>query len=83
MLEELKNNYNNLDTFSKREIILNEVLETCLVIEKICKKKKIDIEKVNSNYVLKNKNKLSEKDFLELLYIYVFYLKEDLGSLLE
>ena len=28
MIEQLRYRYNNLDTFSKREIILNEVLDT-------------------------------------------------------
>ena len=83
MIEQLRYRYNNLDTFSKREIILNEVLDTCLVIEKICKKKKIDINTLSSSEVIKNKNKLSEKDFMDLLFLYIFYLKEDLGLLLR
>jgi len=83
MIEKLRYRYNNLDTFSKREIILNEVLDTCLVIEKICKKKKIDINTLSSSEVIKNKNKLSEKDFMDLLFLYIFYLKEDLGLLLK
>lgn len=83
MIEQLRYRYNNLDTFSKREIILNEVLDTCLVIEKICKKKNIDINTLSSSEVIKNKNKLSEKDFMDLLFIYIFYLKEDLGLLLK
>ncbi len=83
MIEQLRYRYNNLDTFSKREIILNEVLDTCLVIEKICKKKKIDINTLSSSEVIKNKNKLSEKDFMDLLFLYIFYLKEDLGLLLK
>lgn len=83
MIEQLRYRYNNLDTFSKREIILNEVLDTCSVIEKICKKKKIDINTLSSSEVIKNKNKLSEKDFMDLLFLYIFYLKEDLGLLLK
>ena len=83
MIEQLRYRYNNLDTFSKREIILNEVLDTCSVIEKICKKKKIDINTLSSSEVIKNKNKLSEKDFMDLLFLYIFYLKEDLGLLLR
>ena len=83
MIEQLRYRYNNLDTFSKREIILNEVLDTCLVIEKICKKKTIDINTLSSSEVIKNKNKLSEKDFMDLLFLYIFYLKEDLGLLLK
>lgn len=83
MIEQLRYRYNNLDTFSKREIILNEVLDTCLVIEKICKKKNIDINTLSSSEVIKNKNKLSEKDFMDLLFLYIFYLKEDLGLLLK
>lgn len=83
MIEKLRYRYNNLDTFSKREIILNEVLDTCLVIEKICKKNNIDINTLSSSEVIKNKNKLSEKDFMDLLFLYIFYLKEDLGLLLK
>ena len=83
MIEELKNKFTNLDTFSKREIIINEVLDICLVIEKVCKKKKIDINNLKSADIIKNKNKLKEKDFLDLLFVYIFYLEEDLGLLLR
>lgn len=83
MIEELKDKYNNLDTFAKREILLNEMLDMCLVIEKVCKKKKIDIDNLKSSDVIRNKNRLPENDFLDLLFIYIFYLKEDLGLLLK
>ena len=83
MIEELKNKFTNLDTFSKREIIINEVLDICLVIEKVCKKKKIDNKNLKSADIIKNKNKLKEKDFLDLLFVYIFYLEEDLGLLLR
>ena len=83
MIEELKEKYSGLDTFSKREIILKEVLDLCLVIEKVCKKRKIDINNLKSSEIIKNKNKIQEKEFLDLLFIYVFYIKEDLGLLLK
>lgn len=83
MIKDLEEKFAVLDTTSKREIILNEVLDMCLVIEKICKKKKIDINTLNSSDIIINRNKISEKDFLDLLFLYVFYLKEDLGLLLK
>ena len=83
IMEELKDCFNELDIYNKRKILLDEILDTCMVIEKICSKKKIDINRLKSNYVLKNRSTLSEKDFLELNYIYLLYLKEDLGLLLK
>ena len=83
MIEKLNNSFNNLDIYNKRKILLEEMLDLCLTIEKICSKKKIDINKLKSNYIIKNKNRLDEKDFYELNFIYLFYLKEDLGLLLK
>lgn len=83
MIEKLRDKYNSLDTYSKREILLTEMLDICLVIEKVCKKKKIDINTLKSATIIKNKNNLQENEFLDLLFIYIFYLKEDLGLLLQ
>ena len=83
MIEELKDSFNDLDNYNRRKILLEELLDTCLTIEKIASKKKININKLKSSYVIKNKTKLSEKEFEELNYIYLFYLKEDLGLLLK
>ncbi len=83
MIEELKNSFNDLDIYNKRKILLEEMLDLCLTIEKICSKKKINITKLKSNYVIKNKNRLDEKDYYELNYLFLFYLKEDLGLLLK
>ena len=81
--EKLQDSFNNLDLYNKRKILLEEILDVCLKIESICYKKKIDITKLKSDYVIKNKNKLDEKDYYELNYIYLIYLKEDLSLLLE
>ena len=83
MIEELKDSFSNLDDYSKWKIMLDMVLDTCLTIEKLCSKKGIKIEKLKSSYVLINKSSLKEKDYMELLYIYFLYLREDLALLLK
>ena len=83
MIENLGDKFRELDTFAKREILLNEVLDLCFVIEKVCKKKKININTLKSSKIIKNKNKVKEQEFLDQLFIYLLYLKEDLGLLLK
>lgn len=83
MIENLGDKFKELDTFAKREILLNEVLDLCFVIEKVCKKKKISINTLKSSKIIKNKNKVKEQEFLDQLFIYLLYLKEDLGLLLK
>ena len=83
MIEELRDTFTNLDTYTKRKILLDEVLDTCLTIEKICKKKKIDINSMKSSEIIIKKADLKDKEFLDLLFLYIFYLKEDLGLLLK
>ena len=83
MIENLEDKFKELDTFAKREILLNEVLDLCFVIEKVCKKKKININTLKSSKIIKNKNKVKEQEFLDQLFIYLLYLKEDLGLLLK
>jgi len=83
MIENLGEKFKELDTFAKREILLNEVLDLCFVIEKVCKKKKININTLKSSKIIKNKNKVKEQEFLDQLFIYLLYLKEDLGLLLK
>ena len=83
MIENLGDKFSELYTFAKREILLNEVLDLCFVIEKVCKKRKININTLKSSKIIKNKNKVKEQEFLDQLFIYLLYLKEDLGLLLE
>ena len=74
--------YNNLSLNDKREILLKEVADLLDSIEKICKKKKKDINKLKSSYYIKNKKLLLDSDYYDLLFVYITYLKEDLASLL-
>ncbi len=74
--------YNNLSLNDKREILLKEVADLLSNIEEICKKKKKDINKLKSNYYIKNKELLLDSDYYDLLFVYITYIKEDLASLL-
>ncbi len=83
MMDELINNYKSLDFNNKRSILLDETLELCILIEKLCKNKGIDINKLKSSDILINKSKLNESEYLNSMFTYIIYLKEDLGLLLQ
>lgn len=76
-------NFNELSLNVKRDILIKEIEETLLTIEKICLKNKIKIEKLKSSKYLKNNKLLFEEDYYDLMFIYIVYLKEDLASLIE
>lgn len=83
MIETYLKSYNELSLDSKREILLKEVSEILSIIEELCTKKKIDIEKLNSSNYIKNRELLFEKDYYDLLFMYIIYIKEGLASLLS
>lgn len=82
-MEKLIDEFKDLPLNHKRNILLNEMIETLDTIEKYAIKKNIDIEKLKSKYYLKNKNKLFENDYYNLVYVYLLYLKEDLAKVLS
>jgi len=74
--------FNELSINKKREILLDEMVDLLKKIELLCKKRNIPIEKLKSCSYVKDKNRLLEEDYYDLLFIYLTYLKEDLASLL-
>ena len=87
MGDAMKNKYfeafNELSINNKREILLKDICEVLKVIETLCIKKKIKIDKLKSNYYIKNRELLFDEDYYELMFIYITYLKDDLALLLE
>ncbi len=83
MIDKVREEFNKLEVTTRREIILEEMMELCLLIERICKIKKIDIKKIKKEDILVNKNNLGEKEYLDYVFNYILNLKEDLGLLLE
>lgn len=82
-MDKLVDEFKDLPLNHKRNILLNEMIEALNTIEKYAIKKNVDIEKLKSKYYLKNKNKLFENDYYNLMYVYLMYLKEDLALLLS
>ena len=83
MIESYLEKYNELSIDVKREILVKEVSEILTVIEEICTKKNISIEKLKSSDYIKNRDLLLENDYYNLLFMYIIYIKEDLASLLS
>lgn len=75
--------FEELDINSKREILLKDICEVLTVIETLCIKNKIKINKLKSSYYIKNRKLLLDEDYFNLMFIYITYLKEDLALLLE
>ncbi len=82
MLEEYTNSYKELSLKDKRNILIKEIAETLIVIETLCEKKNINFNKLKSSEYIKNKDLLFEEDYYDLMFLYIVYLKEDLGLLL-
>lgn len=82
MKDELIEEYSKLSITEKRNILINDMVETIETIQKICAMKNVKYDKLKSKDILINRNKIYEEEFLYLLYVYNIYLKEDLGSLL-
>lgn len=82
MKNELIEEYSKLSITEKRNILINDMVETIETIQKICAMKNVKYDKLKSKDILINRNKIYEEEFLYLLYVYNIYLKEDLGSLL-
>ena len=82
MLEKYIDSYKNLSESDKKEVIIDEMVEVINTIEKIAKIKKVDINKLKSEYYIKHKSRLVDEDFYNLVFIYITYLKEDLAKLL-
>jgi hypothetical protein len=81
-MDKLFDEYKRLPLNDKREVLLLEMQEVLKVIESICKKKKISINKLKSKEYIKDKQKLMDEDYFDLLFIYLTYIKEDLSELL-
>lgn len=83
MRDKYFNSYNDLSIENKRSILLKEISETLDTIETLCMKKRINFEKLSSNYYIKNRELLFDEDYYELMFIYITYLKDDIALLLE
>ena len=83
MINKVREEFNKLEVTNKREIVLEEMMELYLIIERICKNNNIDINKISKEEILVNKNNLGEREYLDYIFNYILYLKEDLGLLLE
>ena len=81
-MDKLFDEYKRLPLNDKREVLLLEMQEVLKVIESICKKKKISINKLKSKEYIKDKQKLMDEDYFDLLFICLTYIKEDLSELL-
>ena len=81
-MDKLFDEYKRLPLNDKRDVLLQEMQELLKVIESICRKKKISISKLKSKEYIKDKQKLMDEDYYNLLYIYLTYIKEDLSELL-
>lgn len=83
MIDKVREEFNKLEVTNRREIVLEEMMELYLLIEKVCIKKNIDIKKIKKEDILVNKSNLGEKEYLDYIFNYILNLKEDLGLLLE
>jgi len=82
MIEEYIESYKKLPLKDKRDILIKDMSETLNTIESLCNKKNVSIDKLKSNYYIKNRELLFEEEYYDLLFVYLVYMKEDLALLL-
>jgi len=80
-MDKIIEEYKKLPINDKREVLVSQLEEITKVLEIVSKKKKIDYTKFNVKKY-KNKDKMLEDDYYDLLFSYITYIKEDLGDLL-
>ncbi len=75
----------NLKTHKKREIIINDLVETLAIIDKVTNDIGQKKEILLNREVLdaKNLKECSEDDYNEALFVYIESIRESLGSLFE
>lgn len=83
MQKEYFDSFNNLNVSEKRDVLIKDISDTLNVIETLCVKNNIKINKLKSAYYIKNQKLLFDEDYYKLMFIYITYLKEDLALLLK
>lgn len=84
MFENVIESYKLLSTADKRQEILNELKLLIAIFEKMCTENGLEYRKIQSKEILDlNNGSETEDDYLEATFVYVQYLKEVLGSLLD
>ena len=82
MFENVMENYKKLSLKDKREANIYEIKKLAALLEQLCIENHISYREIKSNEVLES-NSASEVDYLEAQYVYISYLKEVLGALLN
>lgn len=83
MQKEYFDSFNNLNVSEKRDVLIKDISDTLNIIETLCIKNNIKINKLKSAYYIKNQKLLFDEDYYNLMFIYITYLKEDLALLLK
>lgn len=84
MFEDLMASYKLLDNNDKRQKNIEELKLMIALLENLCRENNIQYRPIKSKEILDiNNGNESESDYLEALFVYIEYLKEVLGSILE
>lgn len=84
MFDELMDSYKKLSINSKREANLKEIKKLVAITSALCEKNGIDYRDVKSKEVNDlNNDIVLENDYLEAQFVYITYLKETIGALLD
>ena len=81
MFNELMESYKKLSLKGKREANLDELKKLVAIVESLCVENNISYREIKSNEI--NDSIVLEDDYLEVQYVYITYLKEVIGALLE
>ena len=75
----------NLELYEKRQVIVDDLIETLSIVDKVASDIGKNQELLLNREVLdiKNLQECSENDFNEALFVYLHSIREPLGTILE
>lgn len=84
MFDKVIESYKKLDISNKRDVNICEIKEMIAIIEHLCVENNIEYRTIRSREIVDlEKDDVSEHDYLEAQFIYIKYLKEVIGALLD
>lgn len=84
MFDHIMEKYKELSSTDKKNEIIKEVKEMIVVFDTLCSQYNVSYHKIKSAEVLDlKKTDVTEDDYYEALFVYINYLKEEVGSFVD
>ena len=84
MFADVIENYKKMTVKSKRETNIYEIKKLSAILEQLCVENNIPYREIKSKEIIDlKKDDVSEDDYLEAEFVYISYLKEVIGAIVN